>query len=122
GVGGNVWLASPTPGIGRVGNIYPSLGAVELNAEEESEDVDMPGAFSPLKFTVTTPTQAEAGHAHDGASSQSVFIFGSPLPQNNLSNPQFSNAASSVLGEMNRRLAEAGVDGVGMDILKRKRL
>jgi len=45
------------------------------------------------------------------------FIFGSPLPQHNVSNEQFKAAASSVLDEMNQRLGAQGVDVVGMDLI-----
>lgn len=113
GGGGNVWPVSPTP---RTANIYPSLNA-EMS---DKEDMDVPGAFPVLKFTVTSP--AKAGHDEALPPQPSPFIFGSPLPQNNLSNSQFSSAAATVLEEMNKRLVAAGVDGVGMDILKRKRM
>ncbi|KAG6853520.1 hypothetical protein C0991_003515 [Blastosporella zonata] len=47
------------------------------------------------------------------------FVFGSPLPQHNVSNMQFKSAAASVLDEMNKRLHQDGVEGVGMDLISR---
>ena len=45
------------------------------------------------------------------------FIFGSPLPQHNVSNTQFRVAAATVLEEMNKRLREEGVDEIQTDII-----
>ena len=45
------------------------------------------------------------------------FIFGSPLPQHNVSNTQFRVAAASVLEEMNKRLREEGVDEIQSDMI-----
>jgi hypothetical protein len=45
------------------------------------------------------------------------FIFGSPLPQHNVTNTQFKIAAASVLEDMNKRLQANGVEGVGMGII-----
>lgn len=44
-------------------------------------------------------------------------MFGSPLPQPRLSNKDFGSAAASVLDEMNKRLAEAGVRKVDAGLL-----
>jgi hypothetical protein len=46
-------------------------------------------------------------------------VFGSPLPQHNVSNAQFKTAATSVLDETNKRLQAKGVQGVGMDIISK---
>ncbi|KAG6883941.1 hypothetical protein C0993_002606, partial [Termitomyces sp. T159_Od127] len=45
------------------------------------------------------------------------FIFGSPLPQHRVSDLQFKSAAASVLEEMNKRLQQDGVDGIGLDLV-----
>ena len=120
-VGSNVWPASPTSKQAERVGIYPSLAA-KVSGEDE-DDVDMPGAFTTPKFTVTSPTGAVTNKDRASRPSPpSQFVFGSPLPQHNLSNVQFSSAATSVLDEMNKRLAKAGVDGLGVDILERKRL
>lgn len=122
GVTGGSWAASP---VGVRMGIYPSLAGFEDHAtaesQEEDEDIDMPGTFDPPKFTVTTPSKADPSSIKTRAS-PAAFVFGSPLPQSGLSNAGFSNAAASVLDEMNKRLADAGVDGLGMDILERKRI
>jgi hypothetical protein len=114
GGGVSVWPASPTA----ERRIYPSLAGERggnsrdtYGGEDEGEeDVDMPGAFARPTPTTHAPKPP----------SPKPFIFGSTLPQDNLSNAQFSNAAASVLGEMNKRLKEAGVETVGMDILARR--
>lgn len=49
------------------------------------------------------------------------FVFGSPLPHHNASNLQFRTAAQSVLDEMNKRLAEAGVEAVDANVLNNRR-
>jgi hypothetical protein len=48
-----------------------------------------------------------------------AFVFGSPLPQHNVTNDQFKSVAASVLGEMNKRLQAEGVQGVGADIISK---
>ncbi|TFY69598.1 hypothetical protein EVG20_g3080 [Dentipellis fragilis] len=45
------------------------------------------------------------------------FVFGSPLPENNVTNKAFGHAAASVLEEMNRRLSAVGGQKVGIDLL-----
>ncbi|KAG6889586.1 hypothetical protein C0995_016394 [Termitomyces sp. Mi166 len=81
-------------------------------------DASMPSSLAPHKPAVpsllspapksTTTTQLAV---------RDPFIFGSPLPQHNVSNSQFKSAAASVLEEMNQRLKQEGVDGVGMDLI-----
>ena len=44
------------------------------------------------------------------------FLFGSPLPRHSVSNKAFDATAASVLEEMNKRLAAAGVQKVGTDV------
>ncbi|EGO01234.1 hypothetical protein SERLA73DRAFT_159705 [Serpula lacrymans var. lacrymans S7.3] len=68
--------------------------------------------FSPMKATART-SLAPAKPA--------PFIFGSPLPQHNLSNKQFRSAAQSVLDEMNKKLAEEGVETVKIDVLEQRK-
>ena len=110
---GGFWAASPAP----VKTLYPSLAGFEtyVSASAEGNDndnMDMPGTLGSPKLT--TPSKV--------GGSSAPFVFGSPLPQNSVSNVGFSNAAASVLAEMNKRLAEQGVEGLGVDILERKRV
>ncbi|KAF7968022.1 hypothetical protein HWV62_32150 [Athelia sp. TMB] len=110
----SAWPASPTTE--RTGKIYPSLAQLALDlepdapSEDEAENGDMSSALAAPNFTPAKPT------------SPAPFVFGSPLPQNTLTNTGFSSAAASVLDEMNARLASAGVQGLSADILERKRV
>ena len=111
-VPGAFWAASPAP----VRTLYPSLTGlgphVSAPVEGIDDDMDMPGSLASPKLT----TSSKVG------GSPTPFVFGSPLPQNAVSNVGFSNAATSVFAEINKRLAEQGVEGLGMDILERKRV
>ncbi|KAI6126648.1 hypothetical protein F5141DRAFT_998079 [Pisolithus sp. B1] len=93
--------------------IRPHTGAVPRSTERptllEPEDI-----FSPA------PKPANAS-ARPRPSRSEPFIFGSPLPQHNLSNREFRSAAQSVLDEMNDRLAAEGIEGVNMDVLQNGR-
>ncbi|KZP30800.1 hypothetical protein FIBSPDRAFT_850243 [Athelia psychrophila] len=128
----SAWPASPTTE--RTAKIYPSLASLapgpqgdgadsgeQPSGEEEDvdADADMPGTFSAPDFTPGKPAPVRASLAPP---SPSPFVFGSPLPQNNVSNHGFSSVAASVLEEMNSRLAQAGVQGLSADILERKRV
>ena len=78
---------------------------VKTTRQEEDEDGAIPGSLTPTHactFTLKSPEP---------------FIFGSPLPQHNVSNTQFCAAAASVLEEMNKRLREEGVDELQTDII-----
>jgi hypothetical protein len=76
-------------------------------------DIPMPGSLS------FQPPQTPAASTRLSVPSKPVepFIFGSPLPQHNVSNAQFKTAAASVLDEMNKRLQAEGVQGVGMNLI-----
>ncbi|KAI6130898.1 hypothetical protein EDD17DRAFT_1812121 [Pisolithus thermaeus] len=93
--------------------IRSHTGAVPRSTERptllEPEDI-----FSPA------PKPANAS-ARPRPSRSEPFIFGSPLPQHNLSNREFRSAAQSVLDEMNDRLAAEGIDGVNMNVLQNGR-
>ncbi|CCM05493.1 uncharacterized protein FIBRA_07714 [Fibroporia radiculosa] len=68
--------------------------------------VDVPDLFSPMRPTADAATKAPARLPIPRSE---PFLFGSPLPRHSLSNKEFDKAAASVLEEMNKRLAEAGV-------------
>ncbi|KAI0059982.1 hypothetical protein BV25DRAFT_1002327 [Artomyces pyxidatus] len=121
----------------------------EEEAAIGGDDVDMPGAIAPPQITVSTPAKSSPSKSHhtprtfptpsnepidlfspapaslrtpkDGPSipRSQPFIFGSPLPQHNVSNKAFGNAAATVLEEMNRRLSAVGGQKVGMELLER---
>lgn len=66
---------------------------------------DAPDIFSPMR-----PPGTGDGKARPLPIPRSEpFLFGSPLPRHSLSNKEFGDAAASVLEEMNKRLAAAGV-------------
>lgn len=74
--------------------------------------------FSPTKGSSLAPPDGSLkGKGRPSIPRSDPFIFGSPLPQNNLSNKDFGHAAASVLEEMNRRLSAAGGQKVGVDLL-----
>ncbi|THG94970.1 hypothetical protein EW026_g6604 [Hermanssonia centrifuga] len=64
--------------------------------------------FSPIP-TRSAKKRQTPGASRISAAADAPFLFGSPLPQHNLSNKAFGHAAAEVLQEMNRRLDEAGV-------------
>ncbi|EDR10290.1 uncharacterized protein LACBIDRAFT_317037 [Laccaria bicolor S238N-H82] len=138
-------LGSPTPSAGGFGSmavwppaspggdnimrgIYPTLTFADLpptmpspslcqtasasdNMDtEEDYDPPMPGSLTPARATTSSGSGALAPPVEP-------FIFGSPLPKHRVSNHQFRVAAASVLEEMNKRLQEEGVQGVGLDII-----
>lgn len=90
--------------------IRPHTGAVPRSTEKptllEPEDI-----FSPAPKSVNASTRPRLPRSEP-------FIFGSPLPQHNLSNREFRSAAQSVLDEMNDRLAAEGIEGVNLDVLQ----
>ena len=93
-----------------VDDLPPSLVSAEspqakADRQEKDKDVAMPGSLTPVH--ARTPF----------IKSPEPFIFGSPLPQHNVSNAQFRVAAASVLEEMNKRLREEGVDEIQSDII-----
>lgn len=87
-----------------------NMGAAPKSTEKPSvEPVDI---FSPAPKPRNASTRSRLGIPRSGP-----FVFGSPLPQHNTSNLQFRTAAQSVLDEMNKRLAEAGVEAVDVNVL-----
>jgi hypothetical protein len=102
--------------------LYPSLPLGRPSAPPNYDHMDtdadapMPGSLSFQPQPPQTPAATRLG-----VPSKPVdpFIFGSPLPQHNVSNDQFKTAASSVLDEMNKRLQEEGIQGVGMDLISK---
>ncbi|KAI0942846.1 hypothetical protein AcV7_002144 [Taiwanofungus camphoratus] len=133
----SVWPSSPGNMEER---LYPAIPLEDLFQSAEDDNVGMPGGLS--KKSVVAPqatpvkvTEQQAGVTPkfkpiealdmfspmppkpESAQRLSMprnepFLFGSPLPQHNLSNKDFGQAAASVLEEMNKRLAEAGVQKV----------
>ena len=90
-----------------VDDLPPSLVSAEspqakADRQEKDKDVAMPGSLTPVRARIKSPEP---------------FVFGSPLPQHNVSNTQFRFAAASVLEEMNKRLREEGVDEIQSDII-----
>ncbi|KII91798.1 hypothetical protein PLICRDRAFT_82004, partial [Plicaturopsis crispa FD-325 SS-3] len=113
----NIWPSSPTGGE----RIYPSIPMFDdPMSPNDDDDVEMPGALN-----TSPPAQAtdifSPGTSKQLAPPTQPFVFGSPLPQHNLSNKQFRTAATSVLEEMNKRLAGAGVEQVSIDVLDRSK-
>ncbi|KAH7883053.1 hypothetical protein F5I97DRAFT_1930644 [Phlebopus sp. FC_14] len=95
-------------------NIRLNTGATPKSAEKpSSQPLDI---FSPAP----KPQRALARERLALPRSE-PFIFGSPLPQHNLTNVQFRSTAQSVLDEMNRRLAEEGVDPVNIGVIENHR-
>ncbi|KAG6380290.1 hypothetical protein JVT61DRAFT_8398 [Boletus reticuloceps] len=102
-------VRKPTPGKAHAGARF-NTGATPKSSEKPSaEPVDI---FSPASKPRKAPTRARLGIPRS-----EPFVFGSSLPQHNMSNLQFRTAADSVLDEMNKRLAEEGVEAVDADLL-----
>ncbi|RDB28311.1 hypothetical protein Hypma_001307 [Hypsizygus marmoreus] len=102
---------------------YPSAAmkasnSDDANAMDTHEDAAMPGSlsFAPASHQ-PAPPKTPSSTAQLAVSEP--FVFGSPLPQHNVTNTQFKSAAASVLEEMNKRLREEGVAGVGMDLISK---
>jgi hypothetical protein len=121
-----------SPGGDNIRGIYPTLTFADLPPKmpspsrcqtasasekmdtEEDHDPPMPGSLTPARATTSSGSGTVGGAL---APSVEPFIFGSPLPKHRVSNHQFRVAAASVLEEMNKRLQEEGVQGVGLDII-----
>ncbi|KAH7909179.1 hypothetical protein BJ138DRAFT_1155929 [Hygrophoropsis aurantiaca] len=141
-------LAPPTPGRGPAWpmspgrDIYPAIPNFGEDEDMEMDDDVVPGGIRVNKSAngiAETDVFSQAPHTHQQhlpvpQSHQSIsrsssstnltatpFIFGSPNPQHTLSNNQFRSAAQSVLDEMNKRLADDGIQGLDLDVLERKR-
>ncbi|KAG6830399.1 hypothetical protein H0H92_000895 [Tricholoma furcatifolium] len=119
---------------GKNKGIYPALPLDDLlsskapvtslddpSMNDMDVDTTMPGSITALPKagapTVLSPAPKAASTTELAVSDP--FVFGSPLPQHSVSNTQFKSAAASVLEEMNKRLAQDGVNGVGMDLISR---
>jgi hypothetical protein len=91
-----------------------NTGATPRSTEKPSaEPVDI---FSPAPKPQKVSTRSRLGIPRS-----EPFVFGSPLPQHNMSNIQFRTAAQSVLDEMNKRLAEEGVEVIDANVLNNRR-
>lgn len=96
-------------GLDPASSIKPPSNDMNVDASTSlaSSKPAIPSLLShPLKSTITTQLAVP-----------DPFIFGSPLPEHNVSDSQFKSAAASVLEEMNKRLRQDGVDGIGMDLV-----
>lgn len=120
----NIWPPRD-PGGDMVG-IYPTLTTDDLPPviTHGSTQVAGNGSVSraPTEGLLTPPRNAALTASSIGGNIGlnppiTPFVFGSPLPQHNVTNTQFRAAAASVLEEMNKRLQHEGVDGVGLDII-----
>ncbi|TFK31716.1 hypothetical protein BDQ12DRAFT_693663 [Crucibulum laeve] len=119
-------LGSPTSNVGS-GFGFGSLSSWPPRADDEMQGIyptltidDLPPPMTPTKPTYSPPDCAmEESRDAPGELKVSAepFVFGSPLPQHNVSNDQFRSAAASVLEEMNKRLQDEGVEGVGMNLI-----
>ena len=104
-------------------SIYPAVPTPSPLANTHTSSVDMPGALTatPPRVTIPAPETAPAVQASPALTlaqnPSAPFVFGSPLPQHRLSNQQFRNAAASVLEEMNKRLADQGIEPLSLDML-----
>lgn len=97
--------------------VNDSTGRVNTGATPRS--VEKPSVEPIDIFSPAPKPQKASTRSRIGIPRSEPFIFGSPLPQhNNLSNQQFRSATQSVLEEMNKRLAEDGIKGIDMDILR----
>ena len=106
-------IREPTPEMPN-SRVHFNTGATPKSSEKPSaEPVDI---FSPAPKPQNASTRSRLGIPRS-----QPFVFGSPLPQHNMSNLQFRTAAQSVLDEMNKRLAEEGVETIDADILDNRR-
>ncbi|KAF8558644.1 hypothetical protein OG21DRAFT_1595258 [Imleria badia] len=106
-------IREPTPEMSNSRTRF-NTGATPKSSEKPSaEPVDI---FSPAPKPQKASTRSRLGIPRS-----EPFVFGSPLPQHNMSNLQFRSAAQSVLDEMNKRLAEEGVEAVDTDVLNSRR-
>ncbi|KAG6878816.1 hypothetical protein C0992_007471 [Termitomyces sp. T32_za158] len=98
------------------------LGPVSF-AKSVSNDVNVDASTSDLLASAKTAMPSLLPHTLKSTTTTQLavhddpFIFGSPLPQHKVSDSQFKSAAASVLEEMNKRLRQDGVDGIGMDLV-----
>ncbi|KAF9238104.1 hypothetical protein BU15DRAFT_88519 [Melanogaster broomeanus] len=94
--------------------------SVRLNTGATPKSVEKPSAEPIDIFSPAPKPQNASSRSRVTVSTSEPFVFGSPLPQHNMSNFQFRKTAQSVLDEMNKRLAEEGVEGINMDVLNNR--
>ncbi|TCD63195.1 hypothetical protein EIP91_005862 [Steccherinum ochraceum] len=126
----NIWPpASPVP----AGRLYPSLDemmAIDQGTSTPNVKASPAPAFSAAKraslaMQSDQPEDIFSPKKHipatQASSTSTPFLFGSPLPASRprTSNADFDKAAASVLSEMNKRLAESGVQSVDTTLLKK---
>ncbi|KAG6857500.1 hypothetical protein H0H87_002125 [Tephrocybe sp. NHM501043] len=93
---------------------HPVTDSMDLEGPSPGSLVPAPKRSAPSLLTPAPQSTTTAQLA-----AIDPFVFGSPLPQHNVSNTQFKNAATSVLEEMNKRLQQEGVNSVGMDLISK---
>ena len=105
-------IREPTPEKANT-SVRFNTGATPKSSEKPSaEPVDI---FSPAPKPQNASTRSKRGIPRS-----EPFVFGSSLPQHKTSNLQFRTAAQSVLDEMNKRLAEEGVEAVDANVLNNR--
>jgi hypothetical protein len=113
------WAPDTRPG--QFKNIYPTLTIDDLPPDVPPSPIksgyDKADAGTTSAATNPSKDSLLGVTASTMATASEPFVFGSPLPQHSVSNTQFRVAATSVLEEMNKRLIDSGVEGVGMDLI-----
>ncbi|KAF8843473.1 hypothetical protein BDN67DRAFT_1000891 [Paxillus ammoniavirescens] len=94
--------------------------SVRLNTGATPKSTEKPSAEPVDIFSPAPKPQNASSRSRLGIPRSEPFIFGSPLPQHSMSNHQFRTTAQVVLDEMNKRLAEEGVEGVDIDVLNNR--
>ena len=127
----NRWPVSPPASNGDEDNgdgLYPTLtfAALKEAAAADDDAETMPGSLVGSIGKDDTKPSNQRSHQQEKLPSPissspgaELFVFGSPNPRYSVSNQDFQSAASSVLAEMNARLALGGNQMVGMDLLSR---
>jgi len=104
-----------------MGGIYPKLTFDDLPPVTISPS--KPSALEDMEVNIATPAsptnQVVNTQTPTKAASTTPFVFGSPLPQHNISNTQFKSVAASVLDEMNARLRAEGVEEIDLNIVSK---
>ena len=93
-------------GTGSTASFQPPVSSAKVYPKPSNNVQDL---FSPAP---KLPRKQESA----GIPRSEPFLFGSPLPRHSVSNKAFDATAASVLEEMNKRLAAAGVQKVGTDV------
>ncbi|GBE89893.1 hypothetical protein SCP_1702190 [Sparassis crispa] len=109
-------------GLAASSTVVPQATPAKAKASQPAVAATPGPSHSADVFSPAAPP-AEPGSAARAAIPRSApFLFGSPLPQHNISNKTFGQAAASVLEEMNRRLAETGAQQVDKKVVEGKGL